>query len=306
LWLSRHPVRTAGANAEAPSSVAVPVAVAKPDEARGRSIPRSPAISPSAVNTPPAMAPATRPSGGAITLPASQPQYRAQIAPNSNVSHTVSGTGQAKCADDAPVGPNCPGAINPLSTQPPAVAKLATPPADASVPPVAAAIETASPKHTCAECDSVIARLPAASALAKEDIEMTRLACRSSEGSGMEVYQACVTAQIALLDDAIPMPDLSVLPALDRQLLLRACTKATYDGPATYRRCVTSQLIGLAGAPELPDMSGLTLERKRAVELACRGSAAEGAAAYHTCMHRQAKETRRGPSSGPLPAGRSG
>ena len=146
-------------------------------------------------------------------------------------------------------------------------------------------------------CDSVVAGLAAASALSKEDLAMTRLACRSSESGGADAYSACVSAQIARLEQSIPMPDLSALPEIDRRLLERACTGTASDGPAAYRRCVSSQLISLAGAPDLPDLSTLPAERRRAIELACRDSA--GAAAYHTCMERRAKEARRAPARAP-------
>ena len=171
-----------------------------------------------------------------------------------------------------------------------------TPRAVAAVAPAApaAAMAPTLPEHACAECDSMISSLPAAAALGKEDFEMTKLACRSSEGSDAETYLACVTTQIAQLEDALPMPNLTALPALDRQLVQRACTSATHNGPAAYRRCISSQLIGLAGAPDLPDLSTLPAERRRAIELACRDSAAASAAAFHGCMVRQAKDARRG------------
>ncbi|HYL19211.1 MAG TPA: tetratricopeptide repeat protein [Burkholderiales bacterium] len=163
--------------------------------------------------------------------------------------------------------------------------------------PAVAVTPTRPPEHVCAECDSVISALPAAAALGKEDIEMTKLACQSSEDGGSDAYQACVATQIAQLDEAIPMPDLTTLPAIDRQLVQRACTSATHNGPAAYRRCISSQLIGLAGAPDLPDLSALPAERRRAIELACRDSAAASAAAFHGCMVRQAKDVRRGAPS---------
>jgi hypothetical protein len=174
----------------------------------------------------------------------------------------------------------------------------------APTPTAAAIVPTRAPEHVCAECDSMIAALPAAASLAKDDIEMTKLACRSSEGSGPDTYLACVTTQIAQLEDALPMPNLTTLPAIDRSLIQRACTSAANNGPAAYRRCVTSQLIGLAGAPDLPDLSALPAERRRAIELACRDSAAAGAAAFHGCMDRQAKDARRGaPSAASRPQG---
>jgi hypothetical protein len=180
---------------------------------------------------------------------------------------------------------------------------VTTPQPVAAVAP-AIPVAAMTPEHVCAECDSVISALPAAAALAKEDIEMTKLACRSSEGGGSDAYQACVATQITQLEDAIPMPDLTRLPAIDRQLVQRACTSAAHNGPAAYRRCISSQLIGLAGAPDLPDLSALPPERRRAIELACRDSAAASAAAFHSCMARQAKDARRGaPSAASRPQG---
>ena len=176
----------------------------------------------------------------------------------------------------------------------------------AAVAPALSATEVTPtlPEHACAECDSMISSLPAAAGVAKEDLDMTKLACRSSQGSGPDAYLACVTTQIAQLEDALPLPDLTKLPAIDRQLVQRACVSAAQNGPVAYRRCISSQLIGLAGAPDLPDLSALPAERRRAVELACRDSAAAGAAAFHGCMVRQAKDARRGaPSAAPRPQG---
>lgn len=175
--------------------------------------------------------------------------------------------------------------------------------APATEPSKAAATEHQAPEQACVHCAEMISSLPGASALAREDVEMIRLACRSSEPNGAEAYRACAVSQIARLEDAIRMPDLSVIPALDRQLIQSACVSASHDGPAAYRRCIGSQLIGLAGAPELPDLSGFTTERKLIIELACRDSAAAGAAAYHTCVDRQVKQARRKVAS---PAARAG
>lgn len=202
-------------------------------------------------------------------------------------------SGGSPCPDPRTIAPPT---AAPAAVKPPVVAAT---PVVAAAPAVAAPAEPRPQEPSCQECDSVIAALPEAAPLAKEDLEMTRLACRSSEGSGADAYRACVVAQIVLLDAALPMPDLSVLPPIDRQLLQRTCASATHNGPAAYRRCVTSQLIGLAGAPELPDTSGLSPERKRAVDLACRTAAEGGVAAYHNCLDRQVRAARRAPSSAP-------
>ena len=273
LWLFR-----ASRPAPSPNPVEPPAPLAQPAPVETHPAPPAPSV---------AVAPslAAAPSAPTPRAPnaSSQPEQQRAAAPEPPSPAPRREPQQAAKVAGAPeVGART------AATTPRAVATAAL-----AAAPVAAT-EPTPPEHACPECDSVISALPAAAALRKADIEMTKLACRSSEGGGADTYLACITAQIAQLEDAIPMPDLTTLPAIDRQLVQSACTSAAHDGPATYRRCISSQLIGLAGAPDLPDLSALPPERRRAIELACRDSAVAGAAAFHGCMDRQAKEARRG------------
>ena len=88
--------------------------------------------------------------------------------------------------------------------------KSRTPRADvvaqpAPAPIAAPAVEAPSQERACPECDAAISAVPGAEDLSREDMEMTKLACRSSAGSSAEAYRACVTEQIGRLEDALPM-----------------------------------------------------------------------------------------------------
>jgi hypothetical protein len=290
LWLFRAlgPVPSPNvAEAPAPQALPAPVETHRSPPAPGVAV----------VPSRPAVPSAPTPRAPSASLPAAPPRVAAPppaAAPAPPVAAAPASTATVREPQPAVKVVEAPQAsARPADGAPRAAAVPVAP-----IPNIAAVVApTRPPEHVCAECDSMIAALPAAATLAKDDIEMTKRACRSSEGNGPDTYLACVTTQIAQLEDALPMPDLTTLPAIDRQLVQRACMSAAQNGPAAYRRCISSQLIGLAGAPDLPDLSALPAERRRAVELACRDSAAAGAAAFHGCMVRQAKDARRGAPS---------
>ena len=267
----------------------LPAQTASEPTQRGDTAPASPAA-PKIAETPAVKAPATP-----APARAQQPPFAPAPVIPSRAAAANAQAPESTCSGELPADGSC----VPSRPAPNAAASRPTPPAENG------AAQQPS-EDTCPTCSPVrdaeaLASIPQLAGVNRADAEMIALACRSSETAGSDAYQACIAAQAASLEEAIPMPDLSALPAIDQQLIRRVCTNAGLDGPAVYRRCIGSQLISLASAPDLPNLSSFAAERRRAIELACRSAAAGGAAAYHTCMDRQAKQARLGRPSVTLP-----